>query len=278
MHNKRCLVCQSEHWDSNGVCSVCNCGLYVGDAAEVLARCVASNSVHLTVTSPPYDTMRDYRGYRFDFSGIARQLYRVTAPGGAVVWVVADATVRGDETGTAMRQALYFKDIGFSLFDTMIYEIAGTGAKGSNRGYWQTWEYMFVLSKGILKTSNLLIDRPNKYVGTTSRGRATVRGSGKATAVTAASVGRRTNIWRYAVGRCHTGDSGGHPAPFPEGLARDHILSWSNPGDVVLDPLLGSGTTGKMAVLTNRKFIGVDISEEYVLEAAARMSRARERG
>jgi DNA modification methylase len=250
--------------------------LLQGDCKEVM-QTLAAESVDLTVTSPPYDNLRKYKGYTFDFEPIARELYRVTKPGGVVVWVVGDATIKGSETGTSFKQALYFKEIGFNLHDTMIYEKPGGGAVGSNYAYWQMFEYMFILSKGRPKTINRLTKK-NKSAGhLNSQGK-------KNPAVTktrltpepfrVSDFGVRGNVWEYNSGNRHGNDITDHPAPFPEPLARDHILSWSNEGDTVLDPMMGSGTTGKMAVLNSRNFIGIEIAAEYFQIAEKRIMDA----
>jgi DNA modification methylase len=253
-----------------------------GDCAAVMRDRIADGAIDLTVTSPPYDNLRKYNGYHFDFEAIAAQLWRVTKPGGVVVWVVADATIKGSETGTSFRQALHFMGLGFNLHDTMIYEVAGTGAKGSNYAYWQAYEFMYVFSKGRPAKVNRLSDRRNKQAGknqSTSTKYNALGTRNKGGGYVTAENGVRTNIWRYAVG-ANGDDPSEHPAPFPEALARDHIISWSNPGDVVLDPMCGSGTTGKQAVLLGRRFIGIDISSEYVegiarprIQAAAEQAR-----
>lgn len=248
--------------------------LHHGDCLDVL-KTLPDNSVDLTVTRPPYDNLRAYKGFAFDFEGIARELFRVTKAGGVVVWVVGDAAAGGSETGTSFRQALYFKDVcGFNLADTMIYKKANTGgARGSNRGYWQAFEYMFVLSKGRPKSVSPLIDRPNVRAGKVYKGGGGRLAGGETRApkkMAPAAFGRRTNIWEYAVG----GGGLDHPAPFPEALARDHILSWSSPGDVVLAPFAGSGTTGKMALQNGREFIGIEIAAEYIPIIRARCESA----
>lgn len=224
------------------------------------------NTVDLTVTSPPYDDLRKYKGYSFDFEPIARELYRITKEGGVVVWVVGDATIKGDETGTSFTQALYFKNIGFNLFDTMIYQKDGCGACGSNKSYIQSFEYMFVLTKGNIKTYNLLYDRSNKKVVKNNITNGSRNKNITKTRVDGKEFGRRFNIWNYSTGN-NTSSTDKiaykHPAIFPEQLAQDHILSWSNEGDIVFDPFMGSGTTAKMASLNNRKWIGFEMSEEY---------------
>lgn len=234
-----------------------------GDCLEVM-KSFEEGCIDLTVTSPPYDNLRDYKGYTFDFEGIARELYRVTKEGGVVVWVVGDATIKGSETGTSFKQALYFKEIGFKLHDTMIYQKAGTGACGSNSAYWQSFEYMFILSKDKPNKVNRIADQSNKRAGAkVNRGRLSKSGiikDAKRRIVPAFSV--RTNIWRYQ--SSNGNDRTKHPAQFPEQLAEDHILSWSNEGDTVLDPFAGSGTTLKMAKKNNRGYIGIEISPEYI--------------
>lgn len=236
---------------------------------------IDSNSIDLTVTSPPYDAARSYDGQPFDwdcFTEIAQQLYRVTKPGGVVVWVVGDQTKAGTETLTSFKQALYFKEkCGFKIHDTMIYNKTGFSNPSNNR-YHQVFEYMFVLVKGKLKTFNPLKDRPNKYAGQTRWGKNTQRqvdGTLKEAKQTPAygEFGMRFNVWVISAGgNVSTSDkiAFDHPAIFPESLAKDHILSWSNEGDIVLDPMCGSGTVPKMAILNNREWIGIDRVEEYV--------------
>lgn len=225
--------------------------------------------IDLTVTSPPYDDMRTYSGNTFSqFSKIAQELHRVTAKGGVVVWVIGDQTIKGNETGTSFRHALHFKKIGFNLFDTMIYLKPPRGAVGNNKTYWQSFEYMFVLSKGQPKTINLIKDRENKDSRGGDSGTKRLRNGDLLNVKREGygDTGRRLNVWSYLIGKGHsTKDKVAfeHPAIFPESLARDHILSWSCAGDIVYDPFLGSGTTAKMAIETGRKWIGSEISADY---------------
>jgi len=221
--------------------------------------------IDLTVTSPPYDSLRKYNGYTFDFQTIARELYRVTNPGGVVVWIVNDATVNGSETGSSFKQALFFMDIGFNLHDTMIWCKDGGGSVGSNYCYAQNTEYMFVLSRGRPNAINLIRDHENISVGSIKIGHGRRRSDGSIRDENnkmriCPQFSKRNNWW--VVGRQRS--YGGHPAAFPERLANDHILTWSNEGDIVLDPFCGSGTTAKMALLNGRHYIGFDISQEYV--------------
>ena len=227
--------------------------------------------VDLTVTSPPYDNLRTYNGYSFDFETVAKELFRVTKKGGVVVWVVGDATIKGSETGTSFRQALFFKEIGFNLHDTMIYSKGGQGATGSNLSYWQDFEYMFVFSKGNIKTFNPIEDRKNKTVPRQkeeSQGHRHKTGEVKSKRIiNRKEYGKRFNIWQFH----ESGTRINHPAVFPEKLSNDHIISWSNEGDLVYDPFTGSGTTAKMSIINKRNWIGSEISKEYCEIARKRL-------
>jgi site-specific DNA-methyltransferase (adenine-specific) len=245
-----------------------------GDCLAVM-KTLEDNSIDLTVTSPPYDNLRTYKGYTFDFEGIAKELYRVTKEGGIVVWVVGDATIKGSETGTSFKQALYFKEIGFNLHDTMIYQKNSYPFPPVNR-YYQQFEYMFVLSKGKPKTYN--IQRQENIWKQKNKHSSTQRNSDGTTSNLKYETGKDTrkmdNVWKIDTGYMRgTKDKIAfkHPATFPDLLSERHILSWSNEGDIVLDPMCGSGTTLKMAKKNNRNFIGIDCSEEYCKIAQARI-------
>lgn len=241
--------------------------------------------IDLTVTSPPYDNLRQYDGFTWALERVVAELYRVTKPGGVVVWVVGDATHKGSETGTSFRQALAFMEAGFNLHDTMIYAKHNPPPTGGKNRYFQSFEYMFVFSKGTPKTFNPLTE-PRRNICNDKRTR---RNKGfnrnadgefvkKEVAINQADPKRR-NVWTYLVGGGNTTDDKvayGHPAMFPEQLAADHILSWSNPGDVVLDPFMGSGTTAKMAVMHDRHYIGFEISEQYCEIARQRLLAAQQ--
>ena len=243
-----------------------------GDNVDVLSE-IDSACVDLVVTSPPYDNLRDYKKdavWSFDsFKKIATQLFRVVKNGGVVVWVVGDSVVNGNKSLTSYRQALYFQQIGFNVYDVIIYEKAGTAPPHKNR-YFNAYEYMFVLSKGLPKTINIIKDKPNKWAGSSTFGEVTRRERDGTLTNKGKKVineyGTRTNIWRYNNGKGFaTKDEIAykHPAIFPEKLAEDHIISWSNEGDIVLDPFCGSGTVPKIASLLNRKWLGIEISKEY---------------
>ncbi len=241
--------------------------VFCGDCASVLAE-MPGELFDLTVTSPPYDNLREYDGYTFPFEAIAQQLFRVTKNGGVVVWIVGDATVNGSETGTSFKQALFFKELGFNLHDTMIWEKASRIPTQDR--YYSVAEYMFVLSKGKPKTLNFLCDHKNTTVGQ-SRRKDKVINKGKNEKwdnkfTVTPEYSRRSNIWRYGT----AGNGTPHPAIFPESLARDHVLSWSREGDVVLDPMCGSGTTLRASLLAKRICVGVDISRNYCALSAVR--------
>ena len=244
----------------------------INDDCLIALTKIEENSIDLTVTSPPYDNLRTYNGNNDQWGevvwkSVIEELYTVTKPGGVVVWVVGDATIKGSETGTSFKQALWAKECGFNLHDTMIYQVPGAGAKGSNYCYWQVFEYMFVWSKGKPNTINRLRDKPNKKAGTkctTNKQARTGVGSRlhPKGGTIVAKFGIRDNVWVIPSGNGHS-EYTGHPAPFPEKLAHDHIISWSNQGDTVLDPFMGSGTTGKMAKQLSRNFIGIELDKEY---------------
>jgi DNA modification methylase len=230
--------------------------------------------VDLVVTSPPYDKMREYKGYEFRFEEIAKELYRLTKSGGVVVWVVGDATIDGSETGTSFKQALYFKELGFNLHDTMIYLKDGFAFPEATR-YQPVFEYMFILSKGKPVTFNA-IKRKTVYGAITELERERQKdGTISATKMRyQLEDGNLGNVWLYGTGYMKTGKDKiayEHPAQFPEQLAADHIYTWSKQGELVYDPFMGSGTTAKMAYTLQRNWIGSEISEVYVEIANKRL-------
>ena len=248
--------------------------LMLGDCLEKMAE-IPDGSVDLTVTSPPYDNLRSYNGCEWGedvWRDVIKSLYRVTADGGVVVWIVGDATINGSETGTSFRQALWAMECGFNLHDTMIYQKA-QACFGSNNCYLQSFEYMFVFSKGKPNSMNFIRDRKNARHGIESMGEGGLSVDGiKARRVRKKmkEYGKRKNIWLYGVG----GGNTGHPAVFPEKLAHDHIISWSNEGDIVLDPFMGSGTTGVACKNLNRDFIGIELDSGYFEIAKQRIEAA----
>ena len=243
--------------------------LYNDDCAQALGG--FEGQANLVLTSPPYDALRKYGGHRFDFDSVATAVTRALAPGGVLVWIVADSTVDGSETGTSFRHALAFIERGLKLHDTMIYEQAHVGPWTPSR-YDQNWQYMFVFSRGGPATANILQDKPNVTAGRVyhrdnGRGRHKDKSSRTYRPHTTGGNGRRGNIWRYSVGM-HTSApdfkaAHQHPAIFPLALAKDHILTWTQPGDLVIDPMAGSGTALRAAVDLGRRAVGIEIQPGY---------------
>jgi DNA modification methylase len=236
--------------------------------SSILLQKLPESFVDLTITSPPYSNKRDYHGFDFDFENIAKGLFRVTKEGGVVVWVVGDHTKNGDEEAVPFVQALLFKSIGFRLHDTMIYEKNCFFQQHDDK-YVQNFEYMFVLAKGPkinFFTPLVVPTNPNHHNTTAWSTKRLKKGSTRAFDPSLKEHRPRGNVWSYDVGYCRTTPDRwayDHPAMFPEKLAEDHILSWSKPGDIVLDPMCGAGTTLKMAAKHQRLYLGIDISETY---------------
>lgn len=229
--------------------------------------------IDLTITSPPYDDLRNYNGYSFNCEEIARELFRITKNGGIIVWVVGDKIIKGNKTLTSFKQALLFQQIGFNVHDTMIYKKKNTPFMRSN-SYTNCFEFMFIFSKGSPKTFNPIKEK------TVRSGEEMLVYNKKSDGINKKTKGKlniektKTNIWEYAVGLGGTTKDKiafKHPAVFPEKLAEEHILSWSNEGDIIFDPMSGSGTTCKMAFLNKRLYLGCDISKEYVEIATERL-------
>lgn len=251
--------------------------IITGDCVEVMKR-IPDASVDMCITSPPYDNLRVYKGYKFPFENIAEELYRIIKCGGIVVWVVSDATINGSETGTSFKQALKFMEVGFNLHDTMIFKKTNPVPQIYRKRYTNEFEYMFIFSKGEVTTHNPIkipclhaglelkgTTYKNFSVGSQKRGKL-------AKPVKKDKV--RGNVWEYVVGKKAVDqEAKGHPAPFPYELAKEHILSWSNEGDIVLDPMCGSGTSIVAANDLKRRFIGIDISEEYCQLAKERLTK-----
>ena len=230
------------------------------------------NYIDFIITSPPYDEIRNYNGYQFEFEKIAKELFRVLKVGGIVIWVVADATIDGSETGTSFKQALFFKEIGFRLHDTMIYYKNNPMPQTGNR-YHQHFEYMFALSKGSPKTFNPITE-PTKYQGLANMKNRGQNGSLDYEKVERTTEKKVCNFFSYSIGGgISTKDkiAYNHPAIFPEKLVADQINTWTNENDVVYDPFMGSGTTAKIAHLLKRKWLGSEISKEYVEIAETRL-------
>lgn len=249
-----------------------------GNAAMVMKE-FPNNCIDLTVTSPPYDELRHYNGYEFDFYLIAEELYRITKKGGIVVWVVGDKIKNGNKSLTSFKQALYFQELGFNVHDTMIYKKKNTPFMRTN-AYTNCFEFMFVFSKGSPKTFNPLKTKTARQDFEMLVSNKGCDGVNKKILGQLKTEKTLTNIWEYAVGLGGTTNDKiafSHPAVFPEKLAQDHILSWTNEEDVVFDPMCGSGTTCKMAFVNNRNYVGIDVSEEYCEIAKSRIKSTQQK-
>lgn len=251
-----------------------NIRLYNVNCLEYL-QTVPNDSIQFVLTSPPYDNIRNYKGFSFPFERIAQELWRTLKPGGVIAWNVADGTVDGSETGTSMRQALYFMELQFRLHDTMIYlKKNPIPANSNNKRYHQAWEYIFILSKGTPTTFNPITEKA-KYSHVVNRGRFRgVNNDADYTVMKRNEYTRRRNVFEYSIGGGHTTTDKiayKHPALMPEQLAQDMISTWTNPGDEVFDPFSGAGTTAKMCRFLNRKFVGTEISTEYCDIAQTRL-------
>jgi len=248
-----------------------------GDNCDLLGL-LPRECIDLVVTSPPYDDLRTYGGHSWDFYGVAWHLKRVLKPGGVIVWIVNDATVDGSETGTSFEQALFFKRLGLNLHDTMIWKkLAVAAYDPRNKRYKQSFEYMFIFSKGTPATYNPLKDRPTASNGVKGKTSRKVDGGIRLHPdVVFGDFQDRHNVWE-----CDTGfmratkdvTAYEHPAIFPEQIAKDHILTWSNPGEIVLDCFMGSGTTAKAAKELGRQYIGFEINPEYCTIGEARTAQ-----
>lgn len=253
--------------------------LYHNDCLQIM-KTLPVESVDMCLTSPPYDKLRTYNDtldWSFDiFKNVAECLFRIVKKGGVIVWIVNDSTIKRSETGSSFKQALYFKEIGFNLHDTMIWKKDSCLFPEKTR-YYPIFEYMFILTKGKIKTFNPIKDRVNKWSGVEKnqreydkRGSRVIKREQK---YTIPEMGSRYNIWEIPTGCGKTSKQKiEHPAMFPEKLARDHILSWSNKGDLVLDPFMGAGTTGYVCKTLNRKFIGIEKEENYFNIAKQRIN------
>ena len=247
--------------------------IYNENCLDTMGR-MNDNFINLTVTSPPYDNLRTYNGYSFDFKSIAKELYRVTKNRGVVVWVVNDATIKGSETGSSFKQALFFKECGFNLHDTMIWKKPTIPYDPKCNRYWQTFEYMFILSKGKPICNYIKVPcknagklTPNDYGQKRFDGSKRTDRYNKDRRIKDFKV--KCNVWNYGIGKRHKG----HPATFPEELANDHIISWSNKGDLVYDCFMGSGTTAVACLNNNRNYIGSEISKDYCEIAEKRIEQ-----
>lgn len=260
-----------------------NSKLYCDDCLDIM-KDIPENSIDLTITSPPYDDLRTFNNssvWSFKiFKKIANELFKITKDGGIIVWIVGDVTMKGSESGSSFKQALYFKEIGFSLYDTMIYSTHKKPNK--HRRYAQKFEYMFIFCKGSrVNTFNPILEEcltKGKKVGTLNYRNKDGKRLKKDDRLICNKFKTKGNIWHYKTGlNCTTKDKIAfeHPAIFPDQLALDHIKSWSNENDIIFDPLMGSGTVGKMAMILKRRFIGIEKDKKYFEIAYKRIKESQ---
>jgi len=243
-----------------------NSEIICGDCCEKIKELIDKGiKTDLTITSCPYDDLRNYDGkIQFDESKwreLIPLLYDITNDGGVVVWIVNDMVKNGSKTGTSFKQALAFMDAGFNLNDTMIWSKLNPMPQVKQPRYNQCFEYMFVFSKGKPKTFNPIMV-PCKCAGQNYDSTCKRMGGENGRTEKHFIINKekvKSNIWECAVAQNKTV----HTAVFPLQLIIDHIKSWTNEGDTVLDPFVGSGTSGIAALQLNRNFIGIDIVPEY---------------
>ena len=251
--------------------------LHNNDCVKVLPY--FKDSVDLIITSPPYDDLREYGGHEFNFRAVADAIIPALKDGGQMAWIVQDAIRNYQETGNSFRQALYFQEHGLLLHQTIIFQKANESGKSHTR-YAEVTEYIFILTKGRPKTFNPIIDKPNAEANTrqsnTNKGRNKAGELGSYVgSYTVPKFSKRINVWRYNTSRMAPDfkDAHKHPAIYPLALGHDLVTSYSNPGDLVLDPMCGSGTTIRAAVNLDRNAVGIDIEPSYIELAKRRMSQ-----
>lgn len=243
--------------------------LKLGDCLELM-KDISDKSIDLVITSPPYDDLRNYNS-KVDFKAVAQELYRIIKDGGVIVWNVNDKIKNGSKSLTSFRQALLFYEIGFNVNDVMIWKKTNPMPQVKQPRYNQCFEYMFIFSKGKPKTFNpIMVDC--KSAGKEYKSTCKKITKGKERTYKEFNINKQkidNNIWEFAVAQNKTK----HPAVFPLELPSRHIQSWSNEGDVVLDPFMGSGTTGIACKNLNRNFIGIELDENYFNIAKERIKR-----
>ena len=245
-----------------------SCKLYQGDCLEVMKN-IPKNSVDCIITSPPYDDLRDYNS-TINYETLIHLFYNALNNGGIVVWNVDDRISTGSKTLSSFKQALLFKEIGFNVNDIIIWKKTNPIPQLKRSHYQHSYEFMFVFSKGFPKTFNPILVNCSCAGKQLSSGKvASKNKKRKSKSITVNEQKIASDIWEFPI--CHNDTN--HPAVFPLELPLLHIKSWTNENDTVLDPFMGSGTTGIACKMLNRNFIGIELDENYFKTAKERIER-----
>ncbi len=247
------------------------------DCIKATAR-LPANSIDLVMFSPPYDGIRDYKkGWIFDFPALGKNLYRLVKDGGVCAVVINDGTQDFAKSLTSFRLVLNWCDTaGWRLFETCIYQRDGNPGAWWKRRFRVDHEYIFLFLKGkkpkTFDKEPLMV--PSKHAGRIYSGTDRLT-SGKFKKIDHKPVKRmkcRGTVWKYPTSNTEGNRTKlQHPATYPDPLAQDIIQCFSEPGDTVLDPMCGSGTTCVMAMKMKRQYMGIDINEEYCQIARKRL-------
>lgn len=247
-----------------------------GDAVEIMKK-FPSNSVDIVVTSPPYDAVRDYRGFSLDLHAAGKEIHRVLKDGGIAVMVIQDQTKNFGKSLTSFKTIIDWCDsFGFKLFETVIYRKYGAEGAWWNKRFRVDHEYIPIFLKGerpqYFNKEHLKI--PSKHGGKTMTGGGTRLTNGIRIATRAIKINPmkcRGTIWEYLTAGDGSRLKHQHPATFPNQLPYDFISCFAPKNGVVLDPFVGSGTTTVAAKNLGYKYIGIDIAPEYCAIAEKRI-------
>lgn len=249
-----------------------------GDS-EVVLKNIPDNSIDLVVTSPPYDDLRKYNGFSFNLHNIGVELYRVLKDGGVVAMVIQDSTKDFGKSLTSFRTIVDWCDnIGFKLFETVIYHKNGTEGAWWKHRFRVDHEYMPIFVKGYKPQyfNKEPLKIPSKHGGQVMSGSANRRTDGTTTPIVKREINLmkcRGTVWDYMMAGDKNPLKRKHPAVFPDKIPFDFIQCFCPEGGIVLDPFVGCGSTVVMAKKLGRKYIGIDISDEYCELAKERLRK-----
>ena len=247
-----------------------------GDAIKVLKQC-KPDYFNLTVFSPPYDALRDYNGFSLSLHNLGEALFRVTKPGGLVVLVIQDQTKGGHKSLTSFRTIVDWCDnIGFGLWECSIYNRHGKEGAWWSKRLRVDHEYMPIFIKGdkpeYFNKEPLKI--PCKHAGKFMMGGAN-RNKDNKTIESSKIIINNTKcpgtVWNLSNGGDKVQMKRDHPATYPDQIPYRFIQLFCPPNGIVLDPMVGSGSTAIAAKILGRKYLGIDISPEYCKLARNRL-------